>query len=131
MSVEHTPTSIKITILFFFQTATKNSSITISQPTLLDVSPPELFGITISKGGRLVWSRVGAISLRTHYLRIQGGGELHIGSESCQFDGKAQITLLGKFIFCTRLFLFLQILLCKISLFRNYLKRFRNCEVIF
>ncbi|XP_062611584.1 protein DDB_G0287365-like [Saccostrea cucullata] len=77
-------------------TASKNDNITISQPTLLDVSPPELFGITIASGGRLVWSRKGDFSIRTQYIWIQGGGELHIGSEECQFDRKARITLLGE-----------------------------------
>ncbi|XP_061186958.1 cell migration-inducing and hyaluronan-binding protein-like [Saccostrea echinata] len=74
---------------------TPSANITLTQPMLLDTSV-ELFGLTIASGGRLVWSRQGNYGLRTHYIRIQNGGELHIGSQFCRFNKKAHITLLGE-----------------------------------
>ncbi|XP_062576125.1 protein DDB_G0287365-like [Saccostrea cucullata] len=72
-----------------------SANITLTQPMLLDTSV-ELFGLTIASGGRLVWSRQGNYRLRTHFIRIQNGGELHIGSQFCRFNKKAHITLLGE-----------------------------------
>lgn len=78
-----------------FGTTSPNDEITISRPVLLDTSV-ELFGLTIASGGRLVWSRAGNYGIRTHYIKIQNGGELHIGSPTCKFGKKARITLLGE-----------------------------------
>ena len=73
-----------------------NDEVIIDFPVLLDTSPPELFSIEIQNGGRLVWSSDGDYSLRLKYIQIKSGGEMHIGSEGCQFVRKAKITLLGE-----------------------------------
>uniref|UniRef100_K1PJF5 Transmembrane protein 2 n=1 Tax=Magallana gigas TaxID=29159 RepID=K1PJF5_MAGGI len=76
-------------------TTSPQDEITISSPVLLDTSV-ELLGLTIASGGRLVWSRAGDYGMRSHYIKIQNGGELHIGSPTCRFGKKARITLLGE-----------------------------------
>ena len=73
-----------------------NDEVIIDFPVLLDTSPPELFSIEIHNGGRLVWSSDGDYNLRLKHIQIKSGGEMHIGSEDCQFVRKAKITLLGE-----------------------------------
>ena len=80
----------------YFQIPQTNDNVTISTPILLDTAVPELFSITIVDGGRLVFSPDRNHDLRTHYILIEGGGELHIGAEDCKFEKFATITLLGK-----------------------------------
>lgn len=73
-----------------------NDEVIIDFPVLLDTPTPELFSIKIQNGGRLVWSSDGDYSLRLKHIQIKSGGEMHIGSEDCQFVRKAKITLLGE-----------------------------------
>ncbi|XP_034311599.2 inactive cell surface hyaluronidase CEMIP2 [Magallana gigas] len=78
------------------QVPAENAEVVINFPVLLDTTPPELFSIEIQDGGKLVWSSGGDYSLRLKHILIQSGGEMHIGSEDCQFSRKAKITLLGE-----------------------------------
>lgn len=61
---------------------------------ILDVSPPSLATLTIQNGASLVWGNVEGLTLRTHYILLYG--EFHIGSESCRFEKKAYVKLIGK-----------------------------------
>lgn len=79
------------------QVPQENEEIFLNFSVLLDTTPPELFAIEIQDGGRLVWSSNGDYSLRLRHILIKSGGEMHIGSEECQFERKAKITLLGKY----------------------------------
>lgn len=76
----------------------ENAEVVINFPVLLDTTPPELFSIEIQDGGKLVWSSGGGYSLRLKHILIQSGGEMHIGSEDCQFSRNAKITLLGMYL---------------------------------
>ena len=76
----------------------ENASLTIKTSILLDTVTPRLKSVTIGNGGRLVFDpRVALAKLVTHYIIIEDGGSLEIGSESCPFEGeKAEILLIGK-----------------------------------
>ncbi|KAK3104802.1 hypothetical protein FSP39_010371, partial [Pinctada imbricata] len=74
----------------------ENANVTIDQGMLLDMSPPELFSITIVAGGKLIWKSSEEVSLRVHYIQIKDQGEMHIGSEDCPYLDNTKITLLGK-----------------------------------
>ena len=69
------------------------ANVTVNERILMDVSPPELFGINVVSGGSLVWSPDVEINLVLRYIIVYG--EVHIGSESCKFAGKTKITLKG------------------------------------
>ena len=71
--------------------------VTISEPVLLDESPPDLDSINITSTGRLVWSPDVDIDLRVNYIWV--AGRLDIGSEDCPYGGETTITLTGKFLF--------------------------------
>ncbi|KAK3084102.1 hypothetical protein FSP39_008198, partial [Pinctada imbricata] len=74
----------------------ENDNVTISSPILVDDDIPELFSITIDDGGKLVFSRHRDHALSVHYILINDGGEMHIGSEDCKFEKYATISLLGE-----------------------------------
>jgi hypothetical protein len=69
---------------------------------LLDVDI-DVYSITISDGGRLVWSSARENKVRTNYIYIKG--TMEIGSESCPFTTKTEITLKGE-ITSVRLWVF-------------------------
>ncbi|KAK3103038.1 hypothetical protein FSP39_015947 [Pinctada imbricata] len=73
-----------------------NDNVTISSPVLVDTALPDLFSITIQNGGKLVFSRFDNHDLSVHYILIDDGGEMHIGSEDCQFEKYVTISLLGE-----------------------------------
>ncbi|MBN3296390.1 TMEM2 hyaluronidase, partial [Amia calva] len=60
-------------------------------------SSATVHSIVIEGGGVLVFddNPKKTIVLRTRYILIRNGGELHIGSENCQFNGSATISLYG------------------------------------
>ncbi|XP_061181065.1 cell migration-inducing and hyaluronan-binding protein-like [Saccostrea echinata] len=78
------------------QVPQENDEVIINFPVLVDTSPPQLSFIEIQNGGKLVWSRNGDHSVRLGHILIKNGAEMHIGSEDCQFDRKARITLLDE-----------------------------------
>uniref|UniRef100_A0A3B3YUT1 G8 domain-containing protein n=1 Tax=Poecilia mexicana TaxID=48701 RepID=A0A3B3YUT1_9TELE len=56
--------------------------------------------LTIQSGGRVVFADnadgTRNITLRTHYILIEDGGALHIGSPKCRYRSRATIALLGR-----------------------------------
>ncbi|KAK3091732.1 hypothetical protein FSP39_022248 [Pinctada imbricata] len=70
-----------------------NHNVIINKKVILDTSPPEFGGLTIGPHGHLVWSPAGDYSLKVKYIRVQG--IMEIGSETCKFTAKAEITLTG------------------------------------
>ena len=76
-----------------------NSSLVVSGYTLLvDSITPRLFSVEVSNGGRIIFnpSPNETVKLVTHYIVIEDGGSVEIGSEDCPFDGKmAEIELIG------------------------------------
>ena len=70
-----------------------NGQVQISEAILLDEEPPELQSLEITSGGRLVWAPDTDITLRVHYITVDGS--LEIGSEDCLFTGPARIYLTG------------------------------------
>ena len=77
-----------------------NSSLVVSGYTLLvDSITPRLFSVEVSNGGRIIFnpSPNETVKLVAHYIVIEDGGSVEIGSEGCPFDGKmAEIELIGK-----------------------------------
>ena len=67
----------------------------ISKPVLLDVSPPELHHINITKTGRLVLLPTVPLYIRVRYILVHG--DMVLGSSDCPYNGKVNITLTGKF----------------------------------
>ncbi|KAK7484790.1 hypothetical protein BaRGS_00023964, partial [Batillaria attramentaria] len=61
---------------------------------LLDISPPPLGTITVEEGASLVWGDVDDLTLAVHYILLHG--EFHIGAETCRFEKKARIQLIGQ-----------------------------------
>uniref|UniRef100_A0A8C7ZSG7 hyaluronoglucosaminidase n=1 Tax=Oryzias sinensis TaxID=183150 RepID=A0A8C7ZSG7_9TELE len=56
--------------------------------------------LTIQSGGRVVFADSSdgskTITLRTHYILIEGGGSFHIGSPKCRYRSRATIALMGR-----------------------------------
>ena len=77
-----------------------NSSLVVSGYTLLvDSITPRLLSVEVSNGGRIIFepSDTETVKLVAHYIVIEDGGSVEIGSESCPFTGKmAEIELIGK-----------------------------------
>ncbi|XP_060069788.1 cell surface hyaluronidase-like [Ylistrum balloti] len=69
------------------------ANVSIADHILLDVSPLALFGLTIEKNAKLVWSPEGDFHLITNFIHVKGA--LHIGSETCPFEANARISLTG------------------------------------
>ncbi|XP_069120192.1 cell surface hyaluronidase-like [Argopecten irradians] len=69
------------------------TNVSITGNVLLDMSPPELFGVTVEANSKLVWSPDGDYTLVTNFITLKG--ELHIGSEDCPFEANARISLTG------------------------------------
>ena len=82
----------------FVQPSDSGSMVTISEPVLLDESPPDLNSINITSTGRLVWSPDVDIDLRVNYIWV--AGRLDIGSEDCPYEGETTITLTGTSLLC-------------------------------
>uniref|UniRef100_A0AAQ5ZQC8 hyaluronoglucosaminidase n=1 Tax=Amphiprion ocellaris TaxID=80972 RepID=A0AAQ5ZQC8_AMPOC len=65
----------------------------------LDASATFL-SLTIQSGGRVVFADNADgsknITLRTHYILIEEGGELHIGAPKCRYRSHAAIALMGR-----------------------------------
>ncbi|XP_072324858.1 cell surface hyaluronidase CEMIP2-like isoform X1 [Scyliorhinus torazame] len=61
-------------------------------------SPASVHSIVIENGGKLVFkdSPKSPIHLRSRYILVRTGGELHIGSEGCPYTSSASISLVGK-----------------------------------
>ena len=69
----------------------------ISKPILLNGVTDRLKSVTIVSGGKLVFDPTVDLSkIISDQIKIEDGGEMHIGCEDCKFDGKAEVLLTGK-----------------------------------
>ena len=65
---------------------------------LLDTKTIRLRNVSVVEGGKLVFSPlVDLAKITAGSIDIGAGGEVHIGSADCQFDGAAEIVLTGTF----------------------------------
>ena len=79
------------------------NTIEITQPILLDISPPvEFGGIKIKKGGKLTFKNnvEGGLKLVTDHIDIEDGGEMWIGTDECKYQGNVEIVLTGSTLCC-------------------------------
>ncbi|OCT81394.1 hypothetical protein XELAEV_18028213mg [Xenopus laevis] len=97
--------------LYFCRLWSKNSTWPSGQPPLdgdnvtvergrmllLDANT-SLLNLLHIQGGKLFFIGPGPVNLRAHYILVSSGGELHVGTSSQPFLGKAQISLYGSFI---------------------------------
>ncbi|XP_078386603.1 cell surface hyaluronidase CEMIP2-like isoform X2 [Cetorhinus maximus] len=77
----------------------ENKKIKIGRGMFLRLeSSASVHSIIIENGGKLVFTDTpkSPISLRSRYILIRNGGELHIGAEKCPYTASASITLFGK-----------------------------------
>ena len=92
-------TKTKLQIVFYWQRLpAPGSNVSVTKSVLVDGGIPEdgFWCIFVRNNGRLVFSPDYNPDLRVHCIVIEDGGEMHIGSESCPFDGDVDITLVGK-----------------------------------
>ncbi|KAK3583428.1 hypothetical protein CHS0354_025548 [Potamilus streckersoni] len=73
---------------------TTGEKVTINSPILMDEPSLSLTSITVSSDGKLVFNPDVDITLTMNYWDISG--TVHIGSESCLYQGKLHIILAGK-----------------------------------
>ena len=74
-----------------------NHRVEISKPILLNGVTDRLKSVNIVDGGKLVFDPTVDLSkIISDQIMIEDGGEMHIGSAACKFDGKAEILLTGK-----------------------------------
>ncbi|XP_051896303.1 cell surface hyaluronidase-like isoform X2 [Pristis pectinata] len=77
----------------------ENKKVKIGRGVFLKLmSSASLHSITIENGGKLVFNDApkSPITLKTRYILIRNGGELHIGAEKCPYNSTATIILYGK-----------------------------------